>query len=263
MLAEGEIIVCAQNNNNTKQFVISNRVLFGGQAFKIESVKNFLNDTTFGNNDNPLIFWKMKRVDLSALDDVANNIADNSEYEYTLEINQAAFNQVVGYSSTLSAVVKRNGEAVSEGVTWSSSDATKVSVNSSGVVSLLALGSATITCAMTDNADVNDTILITVVAATTPVDDTRILPDATYLYQGDPAQVYTVYKFENDVQQADTFTISTSGVATSKYECIAISGNSFSVRVIEKDDDNALVVTCTNDVDATTKTLQITLRGMW
>jgi uncharacterized protein YjdB len=263
VLADGEILVCAQNNANTRLFDINERVLFGGQAFKIESKKNFLNNTTYGNNDNPLIVWKMKRVDVSNYDDIVNNIAYDTAQVYTLTINQDNFNQIVGYSSTLSVVVKLNGTIVTEAVTWSSSAPTKVSVNAStGVITCLAVGSATLTCKMSDNPLITDTITITVVAATTPVTETIISPNETYLIQGDPAQVYTVYKYINNVQQADTFTITTSGVATSKYICIVISGNSFSVQNIETD-DTALTVLCTNNVDASTKTLLITLGGLY
>jgi hypothetical protein len=115
---------------------------------------------------------------------------------------------------------------------------------------------------MTNNPLITDTITINVVASTTPVTETMISPNETYLIQSDPATVYTVYKLINNVQQADTFTITTSGVATAKYECVVISGNSFSVRNIEQD-DNVLTVLCTNNVDASTKTISIVLGGLY
>jgi uncharacterized protein YjdB len=263
VLADGEIQISAQNNANTKLFQINDRVLFGGQAYKIESMINFKNTQTYVNDTNPLIVWKACWVEPSAYDDVVNNIPNNTENVYIIDIAQSSFNNVVGFTSTLSATVKLNGEVVSKGVTWSSSDATKVSVNAStGVVSCVALGSAVITAKMTDNILITDTITITVVASITPVTQIRILPNVTEILETD-TQTYTVYKYINDAQQADTFTITTGGVAAAKYDCTVISGNSFSITNNEKDDDNALVVTCTDDVDATYAEISIELGGIW
>jgi hypothetical protein len=203
----------------------------------------------------------MESTASSEYDDLVNDIAYDVVNVYSLTINQDDFNQTVGYSSTLSAVVKLNGTIVTENVTWSTSDATKVSITSGGVIACLAEGFCTITCSMADNPLITDTITITVVAVTTPVSEIRISPATTEILQGDTV-IYTVYAYENDVQQADAFTITTSGVATSKYECTVISGNSFSVRNIETD-DTALTVLCTNDVDDSTKTLSITLGGLY
>jgi hypothetical protein len=69
VLAEGEIIVIAQNNANTRLFDISDEVPFNGQYFKIESKKNFLNNTTY-DDDSPLIVWKMTLVNASGDGDI-------------------------------------------------------------------------------------------------------------------------------------------------------------------------------------------------
>jgi hypothetical protein len=261
VLPDGVIQVTAQNNANTRLWDIDDRFIFGGQAWKIQSFDNLRNQTTFGNDDNPLIIWRMCKDAERATDDLVNNIADNSDLVYVLTINQGNFNNIVGFTSTLSTTVKCNGEIVSEGVTWSSSDATKVSVSSAGLITCLALGSAVITAKMTDNISVSDTVTITVVESVTPVSEIRISPTETIILRGD-TQIYTVYKFLNGVQQADTFTITTSGAAASKYDCQIISGNSFSVRNIEQS-DTALTVLCADDIDASTQTIEIVLGGWY
>lgn len=69
VLADGEILVGAQNNANTQLFDINDTVIFGGQYFKIESKKNFLNNTTYGD-DAPIITFKMALVNASGDDDI-------------------------------------------------------------------------------------------------------------------------------------------------------------------------------------------------
>ena len=251
VLPRGNIVIQVQDNTDTSSIPIGKRFIIDGKAYVVH----------FSHIIDGLLELYMESTASSEYDDLVNDIANDTVNVYALTINQDDFNQIVGYSSTLSATVKLNGAIVSEGVTWSTSDATKVSITSGGVVTLLATGNATITCSMTDNPAITDTVTITVVAATTPVSEIRISPATTEILQGDTI-IFTVYAYENDVQQADEFTITTSGVATSKYICTVISGNSFSVENVETD-DTALTVLCTNDVDGSTKTLLITLGGLW
>ena len=251
VLPRGNIVIQVQDNTDTSSIPIGKRFIIDGKAYVVH----------FSHIIDGLLELYMESTASSEYDDLVNDIANDTVNVYALTINQDDFNQIVGYSSTLSATVKLNGAIVSEGVTWSTSDATKVSITSGGVVTLLATGNATITCSMTDNPAITDTVTITVVAATTPVSEIRISPATTEILQGDTI-IFTVYAYENDVQQADEFTITTSGVATSKYICTVISGNSFSVENVETD-DTALVVRCTNDVDATYKEISINLGGLW
>jgi hypothetical protein len=174
VLADGEILVCAQNNINTRLFDINDEVAFGGQAFKIESKKNFLNNTTYGN-DPPLITWKMKKVDASG-----GEVAPDSEF-----------------------VIFTGGEKL----------------------------------------DIHN----------------------VFVLQGDTT-VFTVYKFESGIQQADTMTFSidsSSQVASSKYIFTQTGDNTFSVKNNAQDITYTLVILCTDNADASTETIDISLRGAW
>ncbi len=252
VLPKGDLIVQAQDNSDTLTIDVGKRFIIDGKAYEVGYIHPI---------DGLLEFY-LESVAISDYDDLVNDIADNTVRVYTLEINQGNFNQIIGFSSTLSATVKCNDEIVSEGVTWSTSDATKVSITSAGVITCLALGSVTITAEMTDNSDISDTITITVVESVTPVEEIRILPDVTTILQGDPVQVYTVYKFINDVQQSDTFTFATSGASSANYVKTDISGNSFSIENIEQS-NIPLTVRCTDDIDATYKDIEIELGGLW
>ena len=250
---DGNIIVRVQKNDDTSALKESRRFIINGNAYRITNINNFVNN---------MIEFYMEQTTVSDEDDLINNIADQSANVFSLEINADDFNQVVGYISTLTATVKLNGDIVTKDVLWSTSNPSIVAVSSGGIISLLAEGSATITCSMQDNSSISDTIIITVTDSSAPSVETRILPNEKIILQSQ-TQVYTVYKYIDNVVQADTFNFTTSGIASSKYEFTVISGNSFSVRNIQKDDSNQLTVLCTNLVDATTATIQITLGGLW
>ena len=161
VLADGEILVCAQNNANTQLFDINDEVVFGGQAFKIESKKDFLNNTTYGD-DPPLITWKMKKVDVSGDGDI------------------------------------------------------------------------------------------------TPSNEILIFPEDTRSIVLGDTQIFTCYKFEDGIQQVDTFTFSvdsSSQVSASKYTLTTIGGNSFSVKNNVQDTTYPLIVLCTDTTDASTQTV--------
>ena len=250
---DGNIIVRVQKNDDTSALKESRRFIINGNAYRITNINNFVNN---------MIEFYMEQTTVSDEDDLINNIADQSANVFSLEINADDFNQVVGYISTLTATVKLNGDIVTKDVLWSTSNPSIVAVSSGGIISLLAEGSVTITCSMQDNSSISDTIIITVTDSSAPSVETRILPNEKIILQSQ-TQVYTVYKYIDNVVQADTFNFTTSGIASSKYEFTVISGNSFSVRNIQKDDSNQLTVLCTNLVDATTATIQITLGGLW
>jgi hypothetical protein len=259
VLPRGEIIVQVQDNVYTSDIKESKRFIIDGKAYEVQ----------FLHVIDGLLELYMGSAGTSAYDDLVNDIANDTNQVYTLAINQDNFNQIISYTSTLSAVVKLNGDIVSEGVTWSSSAPTKVSINAStGVITCLAVGSSVMTAKMTDNPLILDTITINVVASTTPVADIRIARTGTTqsltadtLFQGD-TQIYTVYNYENNVATADTFTFTVSGADSASYVKTDIGGNSFSIQNVETD-DTALAVLCTNNVDATTKTIEITLGGLW
>jgi hypothetical protein len=250
-LPNGELVVQVQNNVDTNTIAINRRFIIDGKAYRV----NFIHPIE------GLLEFYLETDVIRDSDDLVNNIADNNELVYTLEINQTDFNNTVGYISTLSATVKLNGSIVPESVTWSSSDDEIVNITSDGTIELLAEGSAVITCQMSDNSDVFDTITITVVSSTTSVEEIRISPAVNIILQGE-TQVYTVYKYINDIQQPDTFTITTSGVAASKYVITIINGNSFSIKNVQQD-SNVLTVRCTDDIDGSFETIEIILGGLF
>jgi len=248
----GDIIIRVQSNVDTISLKENKRFIINGNAYRITNINNFVDG---------LLEFYMESADVSEYDDIINNIANNTDNVYTLEINQDSFNNIIGYSSTLSATVKLNDDVVSKSVIWSSSAPTKVSITSAGVITCLALGSAVITCKMADNVLITDTITITVVASTTPIEEIRILPSITMITQGDTVN-FSVYKYLNNVQQVKTFAVTASGVPNSYYNLINVDANHFSIQNLQRYITNDLHVLCTCD-DGTTASFNITLLGLW
>jgi hypothetical protein len=105
--APGTVFVTVQKNVDTSALNINDRFVFDRQPFKIQGIKNFIEGNT-------ITFTMFKDLEASD-DDLVNGIANATTNTYTLSINQNNFSQSVGYTSTLTATLKLNGEVVKIG----------------------------------------------------------------------------------------------------------------------------------------------------
>ena len=147
-------------------------------------------------------------------------------------------------------------------MSWSSSDVSKATIDNNGNLELLGVGLVTITCYMTDNEDVYDTITVTISAVLPSTSDTIITPNNDTILQNF-TETYTVYKYIDNVVQADTFTITATGVSTDYYTLTVLSGNSFSVKNIKNYPNDNLTIHCVNDITSEETTFEIELKGYW
>lgn len=256
---KGDLFVALQANAYSRKIKINDRVVFDGQPFKVTAINTFGRRNTFDPTSVTLLYFDITKDAIAEDDDLTNNIANTNRYSYTLNVIQPSVVNSVGYSTTLTAETKFNGSIVAKSVIWSSSNTNIATVSNVGLLTLISNGACTITCALADNTDVKDTVAITVQAVPTNVVDVRIVPNLTSLLKGE-SRTYTVYKFVNNVQQANTFTFVGSGVPSANYTLTVNNGNSFTVLNKEKY-DTPLTVTCTSGTDV--QTIQITLKGAW
>lgn len=252
--------IYAQYNDNTKKLKINKRFIFGHQAYIVKAVKNWDNLQTLDNTSPPIIKLSVEKIAENLLtDDLVNDIADAFVSNYTIEINQADFSQSVGYSGTLTATVKLNGEIVSEPVTWVSSDVSVATIGAtSGVVNLLASGSVNFTVSMTNNSSISDFITVNV-SAPANVYTVVFNPIVTSIKQG-ATQAYNVVLKKDGVTQANTFTFAGSGAAIDTYALTVVDGNNFTIKS-NKQTSTPLVITATSGIY--NDTLSITLAGIW
>lgn len=257
IVPSGGIIVHVQTNSDTETLYLNQRFIFGKNVYKLNAQIDF---------SSPYLMTLILTKDNESpdvMDDFSNGIANNNKYSYVLNINQNNFTQNVGYTAQLTHTLTLNGFSDSSSVVWSSSNTSIGTVNSStGVINLLSVGSVVFTCKMQDNITTSDTVTVTVNATLPVVKVVRINPQVTNLLQGDN-QIYTVYKYKDNVVQADTFTITASGVPSTNATLTVISGNSFKVTNIKSYSLADMVVTCISNTDATSGSVSIKIKGMW
>lgn len=258
-----------QNNSKTQKIKPNQRFLFGNPnnwtSYRVEGggINNFNNQQTADNTSAGLIRLGIA-VDYGnyGSDDITNGIANNVDNTYVLTLNQDTISGSAAQTVQLLATVTLNGETVTRSLVWSSSDATKATVSSSGLVTFVATGSCVITASILENSSISDTCAVTVGAS--PVDNYQVIvsPTSNYLLEG-TNQTYTVYLHKNGTQQANTFVfvLDANTVPLVNYTYSVLGSNSFKVTNITKFLTDVLEVTCTSG--AYSKVVSISLRGAW
>jgi hypothetical protein len=270
VIPSGTIEVISQFNDETNLIVPNQRFLFGNAnnwtAYKVQGggVNNYNNVETTDDSTVGFIRFTMKIDYISDNDDLTNGIAYDEKQLYTVSIIPATVAGIPTNTRQLYATVERNGSTVTRSVEWTSSDATKATVTSSGLVTLVANGTAVITCSLLGDASVSDTTAVTI--SSTPSDNYQVVisPDTNYILEG-VTKPYSVYLYKNGSIQANTFTFSLDArsVPSENYAFSYTSspGNSFSVENKEKFLTDYLLVTCVSSTYS--GTLKINLRGSW
>jgi uncharacterized protein YjdB len=134
----------------------------------------------------------------------------------TVTLSPASASVAVAATSTLQATVKdQNGNAMSgQTVTWSTSNAAAATVNSSGVVTGVAAGSATITAT---SSGVSGTSAITVTAGPPPapvVTTVTVAPTSASVVAGSTTNLQATVKDQNgNIMTGQTVTWSTNNAA--------------------------------------------------
>lgn len=269
VVPSGMIDCFVQFNSMTNRIKPNQRFLFGNSsnwiAYRLEGggLGNFNNMSTLNNMSVGLLRYSLA-VDYVNLDtdDIVNGIADVETNVYTLELNQSSISGTAGQSVQLRATVTLNDSTVSRDVIWESSNDLIAIVNSSGLVTFVANGSATITCSLANNASVNDTCSATV--SGTPVDNYQVVlsPNSNYILEG-AEKTWTVYLYQNGVQQVNAFvfTLDSNTVPTENYTYTVIGNNSFKVENHERFLDDVLEITATSGSHSLV--IPISLKGAW
>lgn len=251
ILTDGTIYVDVQKNQYTDTITSNDRFLFDKQAFKVT-----FNETFIGGNYSTLT---MVKDSIAPDDDLINNIANVNRYKYTLSINQPSFTETVGHTQQLTATLKLNNVITTESLTWSTSDPVKATIDTNGNLSLLSVGTVTITCSLTGNPNVNSQITVTIISTPINSKSNEISPQTNFIYLNS-TQSYNVISKTNGVLNTDTFTVSVSGLDQSYYRLTVLNGNSFSIQNL-KSSNTKITVNCTNNTDGTIVSLPIALKG--
>jgi hypothetical protein len=262
-IPEGRFEITLQLNEDTRKIKEDTRCLFNNVDFQdseygIQAVRV----TNFVNMSEPkfLKMYVIKDQVNKLVDDVDNLIADKYKNVFELTIQQEDFSQSAGYTSTLTTIVTNNGNVVEADIIWSSSDDLIGTIDQLGNIELLTDGQVIFTAICEGNLDIKDEVVVDVTAVPIGVSETIIEPSDYNILQGS-SKSYTVFKYVDNVAQADTFTILSSGVPSDNYD-IVVGNNGFEVSNFEYYGE-PLVVELTNNVTLDVTLVEINLRGFW
>lgn len=170
IVPNARLIILVQANDFTKSIVKNQRFMFEhSTAFKVEEVNNYMQEQ---GTDGEVTCVKIY-INYSAIipnDNVELNICDYYDVNYTVNIDQEEkIEQINGFTGTLTATVKDLDTVVENiPIKWSSSDSTVVKIDDNGnyeIVGTVVGNKAIITCALSANEEINDSIEIEVVAS--------------------------------------------------------------------------------------------------
>lgn len=154
----------------------------------------------------------------------------------------------IGESVTLTAAVTGGASNIARTVNWTTSDASKATVDATGKVTGVAVGSATITATSTANADAKASALITVTGS--GVRSVTVSPSNAIIKAGEFLQAAATVDADPGVARTVTWTSSATAVAT-----VDNTGRVTGVA------DGTATITATSTVDNTVSgTLALTVR---
>lgn len=157
--------VMVQGNADTlRLFKLNTRYMFGGRPFKLLAYQNALIDESIAPTPT-LLYLDLYLDEIHANDDIANQLADNGSYQYTVEIDSADMELTNGATGSLIASVSLNGEEVNREIVWTSSDTSVVTIDSQGNYQVVGADgqSCNITATLQGNTNVSASIQIAVV----------------------------------------------------------------------------------------------------
>ena len=224
VVANGHISVIVQGNDLTRAIRKNQRFIFNGQPYKLASFQTLLDDHANQTVTN-LIYMDMYLDLEKPSDDLYNMVADAKDYVYSIDLHPDFTEQVSGFVGKMDATVYLNDGIVQRDVEWSGSD--NVTVDENGNYTLIGnVGDvAYITATLLGNPSVSDTQSITIVESTNDNYEIVIDPIISEVRLQQP-QVFSVYLYNNGVQQDDVVTVSVSGLDNSYYTLIQ-TGNTF------------------------------------
>lgn len=229
-LATGTIKVSLQDNADSRDIAIGNRFINTGRAWQV----NGIDKASLG-----LIKLTCDLVATDPSDDLDAEIANRWQYEsthtYVLSIdNGESMNVSLNDTAQLIISVTDNGVAMNPlpALTYMSSDSNVVAADNTGKLLGINVGNATVTCEMTYENTVKDTIDITVVEVVSHT-YTIIITGSTTIKLGQ-SQSYVSHFYDNGTEVFDKSAIwsirNQDGTTTAYATITSSTGNGATVK---------------------------------
>lgn len=132
----GRVTIIVQGNKNTYKIKKNTRFLFNGTPYKFNNWNNYMMENCIDENV-PLLFMDCTVDTIQPNDDLVNNIADSTQYNYVIKILEESFEQTKGFKGILHAIVTLNGQEVNRNIIWKSEDENVVTIDSKGNYALI------------------------------------------------------------------------------------------------------------------------------
>lgn len=215
VVANGHISIIVQGNDLTRAIRKNQRFIFNGQPYKLAGFQTLLDDHANQTVTN-LIYMDMYLDLEKPSDDLYNMIANAGDYVYTIDLHPDFTEQVSGFVGKMDATVYLNGDEVQRNVVWTGND--KVRVDEYGNYTLIGAVDdiATITATLEGNPMVFDKQSITIVESMDDNYEIVISPIISEVRLQQP-QSFSVYLYNNGVQQNDNISVVVSGLDESYY----------------------------------------------
>lgn len=261
-ISNGRLVCMVQYNENTKKIKPNQRFILSHKTAFIVEQLNLFNLENTNDSEPTMLTMDIKWSTVIPTDDLVNNLASVGIDEYTVDIVQGNIEQIKGYKNQLSAVVKLNDKVVTNKVvTWSSSNPTSVSIDSNGNYELLGdVGTESIiTCKLSDNAEISNSISIKIVASSLNEKRIRVLPIVSKLTQGETKD-FVCGVYINEDKQTDTVACVPNFIDNKIYT-LTPNSDGYSVKVLKSSNTN-LVLTFSSE-SLTPIVLDISLVGLF
>lgn len=259
-IEQRRLICLVQGNNNTNEIVTNQRFLLSkNSAFKVTQVfKENLDNISdeYSNMFTIYIEWSS----VLNTDNINLLLANYYTSNYTLQIDQSDLSLVPESIGQLTATTTLNGSTTIVPLTWTSSNPLVTTIDSSGEYEVIGLSgtTCTITCTITGNEQVVDSINISV-ASMPSVDKVLIVtPNSIDSIKKNVTKSIYFGVYLNGILQLDGVTYVTSGASSTYYTITNISGG-IDVKCLNAT-ATPLVITFTSG--ALTKAMTINLVGL-
>lgn len=248
--------VMVQGNSDTlRLFKLNTRYIFGGRPFKLLAYQNALIDDSIATTPT-LLYLDLYLDEIHAEDDIANQLADNSAYVYTIEIDSMNMELINGATGSLTASVSLNGEEVNREIVWSSSDLNIVSIDSNGNYQVVGTNgqSCIITAMLQGNNNVTSSIQINVVESEVLQAKVILEPVFDNIRQYESIDFNVQASYGGQIYNPNTITLSLSQnniVTSNEYLLIKDNKGIYQITGVQiSPSPQTLYVTVTNDSPA-------------
>lgn len=225
--------IVMQLNDITSGITNNTRIILGKSAFGMYGVSDFPEEFTGDESSCHILRADLRLQETLPTDDIVEHVADRGHFSFDIAIG-GRNTMHEGDIDALDVACYRNGKEVFSTLEnpinflWSSSDETVATVDDYGHVVAVANGSATITCTLSENQSISDTIDITVIERESANYVDFITPIPKTIKTFETISIEAAY-FEDGIQTADTVNFSIKATPSNAYSA-KINGNTVTIQ---------------------------------